>query len=257
MRLALLGDPVAHSRSPAIHRAALAEAGLEGDYSVIRADEAVLTRVVDELRSGQMHGVNVTMPLKGAAAAIADELTSMAQGSGSVNTLRARGGIVEAHSTDASAFREIFEEESRLEHGGDVLVLGSGGSARAALSVLEGRRVYISARSAEKAERLSSRFSVAGVLAWGTGVSGATLVNATPIGMGGEALPEAPLKAASGLVDLPYSAKPTPAVDSARAAGLPHVDGIEFLARQAGLSFEWWTDVSVDLAVLVRAARNA
>lgn len=257
MRLALLGDPVAHSRSPAIHRAALAEAGLEGDYSAIRADQVVLTRVVDELRSGLIHGVNVTMPLKGAAAAIADELTPLARGSGSVNTLRARRDIVEAHSTDALAFREIFEEESRLEPGADVLVLGSGGSARAVLSAVEGRRVYIAARSAEKAEILSARFSAAGALPWGTAVSGATLINATPIGMGGEELPKGLLEAASGLVDLPYGAKPTPAVASARAAGLPHVDGIEFLARQAGLSFRWWTGVSVDLAVLVRAARNA
>lgn len=256
MHLALLGDPVAHSRSPAIHRAALKEAGLEGDYQAIRADVEVLQRVVDDLRSGLFDGLNITMPLKSAAASLADRSTPIAQTAGSVNTLRARKGLVEAESTDAVAFRQIFGN-GRFPDGAHVLVLGSGGSAQAALAALDNSQVYVSARSTERAEDLADRFAASGVVTWGATVDGAILVNATPLGMRGEELPGGLLRVSRGLVDLPYGSAETPAILAARAGGIPYVDGIEFLARQAAASFEWWTGRVIDLVVLVRAARKA
>lgn len=256
VRLALLGDPVSHSRSPVIHRTALIETGLEGEYRAIEADEARLRQTVEQLREGILDGLNITMPLKSAAAAMADDTTELARDAGSVNTLRARNGRVEAHSTDAVAFQEIFGEGGQFPLDAPLLVLGHGGSARALLAAVDRRDVYISGRSQEKAEQLAGRFDTARALAWAVPVSGAVVVNATPIGMRGEVLPLVLLEEASGLVDLPYGESQTPAVSSAGAGGLPVVDGIEFLARQAAASFEWWTGKAVDSTVLAKAARN-
>jgi shikimate dehydrogenase len=252
--LALLGDPVEHSRSPVIHRAALEIAGLSGDYLAIRADVEVLDGVIDALRSGRLHGANVTMPLKLAALERCDRLTEEASAAGSVNTLGADGGVVEGHSTDVVAFQEAFGGIFDAEL---VLVLGAGGSARAALAAWRRGGAHVSARDPARAEALASRFESTRVVAWGDSVDGALVINATPIGMAGEALPEPVLASATGLIDLPYSDRPTtPAVARAMGAGIPTVGGVDFLAMQAAASFEWWTGVAVDSDRLASVARN-
>ena len=95
LRLAVLGDPVEHSRSPAIHRAAMAEVGLEGTYEARRANPADLADAVVEMRDGALDGFNVTMPLKAEAARLSDTLTDEARAGGSVNTMRPRRGLIE------------------------------------------------------------------------------------------------------------------------------------------------------------------
>jgi shikimate dehydrogenase len=256
VHLALLGDPVAHSRSPAIQRAALLEAGLDGDYTAIKADVELLEQTVERLRDGGLSGVNITMPLKEPAFRLADELTSVAEIAGSVNSLRSRDRVVQAHTTDAVAFREILEDTSRLPADVPILVLGSGGTARALLAVSGSRDVYVSARSEDKAAALETEFQVAGIVPWGAGLGGALVVNATPLGMAGEPLAEEVLRGAVALIDLPYGEEETPAVRFASRSGLAYVDGVEFLARQARAAFEWWTGEPVHLEPLVEAARN-
>lgn len=244
-----------HSRSPRIHETALSLAGLRGTYMAIRADETVLDRCLRELRSGDLDGINITMPLKKAAAQRADDLTALARVADSVNTLRWRDGRVEAHSTDAVAFREILDSPP-FAGSRSILVLGSGGSARAALAAISDRPVYISARDPAKAEALAERSAGSGIVPWGATVADTIVINATPIGMQGEHLDEGVIEAAHGLIDLPYGDFPTPAAALIAGAGKPVVDGVEFLARQARASFEWWTGASVDCAALVAAARN-
>ena len=256
VRLALLGDPVAHSRSPAIQRAALREAGLVGDYTAVRADVDLLERTIERLRDGELTGVNITMPLKEPAFYLADELTPVARSAGSVNSLRSRQRSVEAHTTDAVAFEEILEDRTRIPDDAPVLLLGSGGTARALLAVSGTRDVFISARSEEKATALRSEFRTAGVVPWGTGIGDAVVVNATPIGMAGEPLAEDVMRDAIALIDLPYGSQETPAIRRAEMSGLARVDGVEFLARQARAAFEWWTGEPVHLEPLIEAARN-
>ena len=87
-------------------------------------------------------------------------------------------------------------------------------------------------------------------------VAGSVLINATPLGMKGESLPEGTVQAASGLIDLVYADHPSPAVSMAAALGKPVMDGVEFLVLQAGASFEWWTGRPAPLAVMLSAARK-
>jgi shikimate dehydrogenase len=256
LRLAVLGDPIGHSRSPAIHDAAMAYLGIDGSYVARRVAAGELGPVVEELRDGSLDGVNVTMPLKTQAAALADTLTHEAEASGSVNTMRLRSGAIEGHSTDVVASARALSDE-RFDPTAPVLILGAGGAAAAAIIGATGREVYVAARDIQSATALAARTgNGAGVVPLGVGVSGALVVNATPLGMGGERLPEAITATSSGIVDLPYGPHETLTVAGAREAGLPFMDGVEFLVLQAAASFEWWTGLPGPLEVMVRAARN-
>lgn len=254
-RFALLGDPVEHSLSPVMLGAAFAFSAIDAEYLALRADLDVLRDGIESLREGDWHGMNVTMPLKFDAAALSDELTVEASRAGSANTLRQSKGRVEGHSTDVVAFSDIAGR--RFDDLDEVLLLGSGGAAAAALAAFEDRRVYVSSRDRRKAESLANRSGAAGVVDWGSAIEGGLLVNATPLGMHLELLPAGLVDSAEALIDLTYGANTTPAAARAAARGVPVVDGVEFLAVAAAASFEWWTGVPVDSDVLLEAARNA
>jgi shikimate dehydrogenase len=250
LRFAVLGDPIEHSRSPAIHSAALAHLGLEGSYVAIRADTAELRASADRLRDGSLDGLNITMPLKEEAAAISDRLTPEARRSGSVNTMRARDGALEGHSSDVIAARHALGDP-RFDDAAPVLVLGAGGAAAALLVAAQGRQVYL-------ARALSERVGAeAAMVPFGTGAAGALVFNATPLGMAGERLPDQVTALASGIVDLAYGADETPAVVEARQRGVPVMEGLEFLVLQAAASFEWWTGRAAPFEVMLSAAKNA
>lgn len=254
-RFALLGNPVAHSRSPRIHRVLLQLAGLEGEYRTIEADAEALAEAVAGLRTGSWHGLNVTMPLKSEAARIADALSPQAQRSGSVNTLLMDRSDVYGDSTDSTAFRELLHQP-RFSDFSSLLVLGAGGSAAAALAAADTQHpIYVAARRQERAESLTELLG-GETVAWGAAVAGALVVNATPVGMRGEPLPDGVLDVASGLIDLPYASDPTPAVTAATALGIPWADGHEFLLRQAIASFAMWTGRDLAFETAATALRK-
>lgn len=230
-------------------------AGLEGVYEKVRADETILAATVDGLRNGEWDGLNITMPLKAAAARLADTLSMTAARSGSVNTLMRAGGAISGHSTDSSAFSEIFASP-RFAERTSVLILGTGGSAAAALAALgDEPHVYVAGRNERAVDALTSRLGGEPVR-WGSAVAGALVINATSLGMHREALPGEVLEPASGLVDLPYGDQETPAASKARSLGLALADGHEFLLRQAVASFALWTGVAVSLESLSARLRN-
>ncbi len=155
------------------------------------------------------------------------------------------------------ASARAFSDE-RFDPSSPILILGAGGAAAAAIIGAAGRVVYVAARDMQRAMALIERIgSRGGVVPLGVGVSGALVVNATPLGMGGERLPDAITTTASGIIDLPYGPSETLTVTGARATGLPYMDGVEFLVLQAAASFEWWTGVPAPIDVMVQAARNA
>jgi shikimate dehydrogenase len=254
VRLVLLGDPVGHSRSPAIQRAALAAAGIEGRYEARRVDSAGVYRACSEIRAGTLDGANVTMPHKRTAAAAADRLAPEAAACGAVNTLVAEGGEVVGHNTDVGGLHFV-REWGGLPADDPVLVLGGGGAAAAALIAFAGRGLAVATRRAGAGRALAAALGVpAREVAWGEPVSGVTVVNATPLGMNGEALPPGLVEEATGLIDMPYGAEPTPAVAAARRLGRPVADGLDLLAAQAALSFLLWTGVEADFGVMRQAA---
>ena len=253
MRLAVFGSPVAHSLSPVIHAAALAAVGIAGSYEAFEVDAAGMRAAVGDVRRGKLDGANVTMPHKRLACELSDRLTSEAERAGAVNTLARVGGTVVGHNTDVAGVRSAWRDAG-LEPEGPVLVLGAGGAAAAALIALEGRPLTVSARRPSAATRLVERVEVeAGVVPFGDAVEGATLVNATPLGMGGETLPRAVLAACRGLFEMTYGATPTSAETAVAAGGLPTCSGARMLLAQAAASFRIWTGVEAPLGEMESA----
>lgn len=254
MRLALLGDPVAHSKSPALHEAALAALDIEGSYEARRTDAAGVVTAVEEIRNGALVGANVTMPLKAAALKAVDTASLEAIRAAAVNTLYLGAGAVRGENTDIGGLTDIMK---RLAAPADapVLVLGSGGAAGAAVIAFGDRELTVSARRDERARALLDRTGADGrVVAWGSPVTGAVVVNATPLGMHGETLPSDALREASALIDLAYGDRPTPAVEFTTGRA-PVADGIDVLVAQAARSFGFWTGRVPPIEVMEAAAR--
>ena len=253
--LAVLGSPVGHSRSPAMHEAGLAAAGLSGSYVATEVDEAGMSVQAERLRRSQLHGANITMPHKRTAARLADVLTPTAARACSVNTWYMDGDDLVGETTDVHGVRVVFSRRALPSE--QILVLGSGGAAAAALVACDGHPVAISARSERKAAALLERTGVeAHILDWGSGLRGATVVNATPIGMRGEHLPEPVVDQAVAFFDMTYGSEVSPALAATRAEGRPSADGIDLLAAQAEESFRIWTGIQPPEGLFESVARN-
>lgn len=253
----MIGDPIAHTRSPAIHNAAFADLGLRGTYEAVRVTADQLPGTIERVRRGEFDGINVTMPHKRAVADLVDVLTAEARRSGSVNTVvREADGRLSGHSTDITAMRRLWRSGA-IPADNPVLVLGAGGAASAACLAALGRTVYVSARRREAAEEVAAHIDLdICPLTWGVAVVEAILVNATTLGMKGESLGPNLVELAAGLIDLTYGPDPTPAVLKAKALGIPVIDGLEVLVAQAGDSFRLWTGREPPAEVMMEAARN-
>lgn len=250
-RFALAGDPVAHSLSPAMHTAALRETGLTGSYELVRCDVGGFRDLVDRLRKGEYAGLNITMPHKGVAHEVSDLLTPEAEEAASVNTLRAGEGLIHGHSSDVVAFKDAFGSVGGPQR---IVLMGTGGSARAALAAFAGEAL-VWGRNPDRVESFVAS-SGGAVRMLESRPSDYVLVNCTPLGMRGEVLPDGLVESAAALIDLPYGPGQTPAVTTARQAGIPVFEGLWFLAVQAAESFRWWTGVEVGADTMVDAARN-
>ncbi|MDE0170387.1 MAG: hypothetical protein OXS29_12915 [bacterium] len=253
LRLAVLGNPVAHSLSPRIQRAALAYAGIEGTYVRRRVDPDGMQRAAADIRSGRLYGANVTMPHKGLAARLADDRSPEAQRCAGANTLWMEGGRLRAHTTDPDGVRFAWDHAG-LPEDAPVLLLGAGGAAAAALAALDGRECRVSARREEAARALVSQVNPdAPLIGWGKGVPGAVVVNATPLGMAGDNLPSGVLDEAVGLLEMAYGQGETPAGVLLRSRGFPVAPGELMLVGQGVASFAIWTGVDVPPEVMLAA----
>jgi shikimate dehydrogenase len=261
-RLAVLGHPVGHSRSPAMHAAALAELGLGEDwtYEAIDVDPGGLERRVRAMEGEGFVGANVTVPHKGAALALADELSETAREIGAANTLSFEGGAIRAANTDAEGLLDALPHPAA---GLRALVLGAGGAGRAVVWALvrEGAEVEVWNRTELRARHLCEELGGLPVQSPRQQDYG-LIVNSTAIGLGGEEpFAELPLTAAAfgpeqTVIDLVYGGEETALLAAARAAGATVVDGIEVLVRQGARSLRIWTGLEPPLDVMRTAARR-
>jgi shikimate dehydrogenase len=261
-RLGVLGWPVAHSRSPAMQNAALAAVGLsEWRYQLLPVPPELFAETVRALPGLGFRGANVTIPHKEAALALADVASDSARAIGAANTLLFGDGRIRAENTDAPALIAALPFGA---HGRTALVLGAGGSARAAVWALldaGAAEVRVWNRTPERAERLCAEIG-------GTPVvnvqSADVLVNCTSIGLDATVDPVKLHRFAADLlnnryrcvVDFVYSERGTELVRAARARGIQVVDGIELLVGQGALSFERFTGRRAPIRVMHEEARG-
>ena len=264
--LAVVGDPVAHSLSPRLHNAALAVLGLDAVYVALRVGADGLAPMVRGLVAAGA-GLNVTVPHKRAAAALLDEMTTVVRRTGACNVVWGWTGGLAGDNTDVDAVRA---EAARLMAGRPVrraLVLGTGGSARAAAVALSdgwpGCVVAVLSRDARRSREF---------VAWAEGAEVAAepadggavdlVINATPLGLlASDPLPldEPSLRhrGAAALLDLVYVRHRTRLVQAARAAGMAAEDGRGVLVAQGAASFRHFTGVEPPLEVMRAAVEGA
>ncbi len=269
-RLGVLGWPVAHSRSPAMHNAALAALALhDWRYQRLPVPPALFAQTTRALGQAGFRGANVTIPHKQAALALATSASPTARAIGAANTLTfAPDGETEAENTDAPGLIDALALSPR---GMSALVLGAGGSARAAVWALRAagaREVSVWNRTPERARQLAQAL---GARAIGAPEPADVLVNCTSVGLPRPAGLE---RSASDdevlnqlgltfdqvgkyahVVDLVYRADPTPLLTAARAHGARTVDGLEVLLAQGALSFELWTGRQAPRELMRKALR--
>lgn len=254
-RLAVIGHPVAHSRSPAMQNAALAELGLaeEWRYEAIDVAPAGFEARVRAMPGEGFAGANVTVPHKGAALAVAGAATEMAREIGAANTLVFAAGDIQAHNTDAPGLIAALPGDPR---GHSALVLGAGGAARAAIWALgaAGAQVHVWNRTLTRAQEIRVEMGARSVQIQveetpleidqrGYGI----IVNTTVVGLRGEdPFEHLPLRRdgfgpGQTVLDMVYGDAPSTLLAAAAAAGAETVDGIEVLVQQGALSLRIWT----------------
>jgi shikimate dehydrogenase len=241
----LIGDPVTHSLSPAIHRHWLKLAGLAGDYRAVRCALADLPDYLARRRADpDWRGCNVTMPLKAEAARLTDRADSLLAASGAANCIVPRDGALVAFNTDVTGIRAALADYDLK--GRKAVIIGKGGAARAAAFFLGQQCAELTILARDAALGLISPDEAARALA-----GAAVVVNATPLGMaGGPVMPryilEALATAAPGAVafDMVYDPHETEFLLSARAARLRTIDGLTMLIGQARRAFELFFGVA-------------
>ena len=260
----LLGDPVAHSLSPALHNAAFEALGIDAHYEARRVSAGQLASVVHELRDEKCLGANVTAPHKQAVIPLMDELSDEVLALGALNTIVNDRGRLLGANTDAAGLGRWMRLSGIEAGGGAAVVLGAGGAARSAvwaLADLGAVRVLVLNRTLDRARSLVSSLQphVGAELAWGelrtaaepTAKAPRVVVNSTSMGHHGEAPVVHPswYSPDSVAIELAYNPPLTGFMVAARTAGARAENGIGMLLHQAALAFERWTGQSPPMDV--------
>jgi shikimate dehydrogenase len=265
-RLGVIGWPVAHSRSPAMFAAAFAACGLDGwSYQRLPLAPELFEETVPALGAAGFRGVNVTIPHKHAALALANSASDAARAIGAANTLTfAADGTISAENTDAPGLIAALGRLTGMPANPSALVLGAGGSARAAVWGLlnaGAAEVFVWNRTGSRALELAEEM---GARAVGKPVLADLLVNCTSVGLQRSATDADALNQLglgvdhvgryAYVIDLVYRDGPTPLLAAARSRGVTTIDGLEVLVAQGALSFELWTGRLAPLQAMRRGA---
>jgi shikimate dehydrogenase len=266
--LGIIGDPVSHSRSPAIHNAAFRALGLDMVYVPLPVSAGDLGAAVQGLKALGMRGANVTIPHKGGVVPLVDWLDEDARTAAAVNTIVIDGGQLRGYNTDIDGVRDaVLDAAGEPLTGSAALVFGAGGAARAAALAFArlGMEITIVNRTTAHAVRLEELLvaAVPGTRCRRLDPDAVTpadmarnrlIVNATSLGMGGAS--KVPpwmadnVTAEQIVFDLVYTETETDLIVRARECGAVVIDGLEMLVRQAAAAFELWTGRPAPLKVM-------
>lgn len=277
--IALLGDPVAHSLSPAMHNASLDHYGLDFAYVPLRVAAENLKTAIDAIRAFNFRGANVTLPHKTAVLPFLDDITEAARVIGAVNTILNDDGRLIGTTTDPEGFLEGYREMGHSFIGQSVAILGNGGSARTIAYALlmqdRPKSVTLVARDVRKSQALAAEITERLGLGAGGALSAPevialsdyasvkdsidVVVNTTPVGMhpNVEVSPLSPEDLVAGQViyDIVYAPERTRLIRDAEKLGLKTVGGLGMLVHQGRAAFQVWTGIKPDAAAFYDAAR--
>jgi len=275
----VIGDPIAHSRSPVMHNAAFRALDLPFAYCAFRVTAAEVHAAVAAVRALGLAGLNVTIPHKQAVIPYLDELSPVARLTGAVNTIVNRDGVLFGDNTDVPGLARALDEAGLGARLKLAVVLGAGGSARAAVAALarRARTVVIAARRSAQASALVDELQpglrarlialpLADLLAPASRGGAAHLaqagvvVHTTPVGMHDDdvlPLDYAATPASCLFYDLIYTQRQTPFLAAAKRARRGGANGLGMLLHQGAVAFELWTGARAPVDVMRRALRSA
>lgn len=241
----VIGDPIAHSKSPAIHKSWLEALNLDVDYRATRVSRTELPAYVEDRRADpNWRGCNVTMPLKLDAVILADEASDRAVAAGAANLLLHKDAAILAGNTDVGAVLAMLGPRFQQRPQSIITLLGNGGAARAVLvatRMLGHSQVRIQARDLAAAYKLAVEFALEEEpRPFDAPLDSDGLINATPLGMAG--YPPVPIDLSlmpghGWVLDMVTEPAETALINSARGRGLESIDGIAMLVEQAAASF--------------------
>lgn len=250
----IIGDPIDHSLSPAIHNAAFTTLGLNCSYIAFRVQEGQLKNSMDSLRAINIGGFNVTMPHKVTVLNYVDRSDKIAEMVGAANTVNNEGGKFHAYNTDVVGFIEPLRQRKIDLNGFEVLILGAGGAARAvavALSQEKGvSKINIFNRDIDRSTSLANMINKSGIEIGITSQNDVQkiafrsnlIINTTPLGMKNEQslIKTSSISKESIVYDIVYKPIETKLLENARTAGAQVIYGYEMLLEQAIASFKIW-----------------
>ncbi|WP_370980499.1 shikimate dehydrogenase [Agaribacterium sp. ZY112] len=265
----VVGNPIAHSKSPEIHQQFADQTGQKLNYDKLLLEESDFDQAVKSFASVGGKGMNVTVPFKEKAFALADNLSERAQLAEAVNTLIMNDdGTITGDNTDGAGL--VFDISTRLEwviKNKRILVLGAGGAVKGVLLPLlkEGpQSITIANRTVSKAEALAERFSAYGnieassFMALEKQAAFDLIINATSAGLSGEMpiLPDNIIGTGTAVYDMVYAKEDTACMRWARQLGCQHIaDGLGMLVGQAAESFRLWRGQMPDVAPVFEAMK--
>jgi len=254
----IIGDPVEHSVSPAMHNAAFSHLNLNYIYLPFQVDQESLAGAIEGIRSLNFRGVNVTIPHKSAVIPYLDEIDTLAEGIGAVNTIVNENGILRGYNTDAPGFLHMLLLEGIDPSQKKFAILGAGGSAKAIAFILadKGSQLTILNRHRERAERLAD--TILNTFRKEVVVRDLTeknlkmtleeseiLINTTSVGMFPHSteilVPPDILRPGLIVVDIIYNPYRTRLLVEAEKRGLKTINGVDMLVAQGAIAFNLWT----------------
>lgn len=271
--IGLLGHPVSHSRSPAMHNAAFASQGLDLVYLAFDVLAEDLSEAVAGLRALGAVGANVTVPHKERVVSLLDDVDPLALRTGAVNTIVNREGRLVGHNSDIHGFLTALESGwGRGPAGARCLVIGAGGAARAVIAGLSSSgaaEIWVYNRTESRARELCREASAwsdvpmrvlseSDLLSFGPHVD--LIVNATSVGLDekvkGTPVPVDILRGGQTVMDIVCSRRTTPLLAAADMRGAVALDGYEMLVQQAARSYELWTGRTAPVQLMRSMARG-
>lgn len=271
----IIGDPIAHTMSPAMHNAAFKALGLDYVYTAFRVQPDALESAIKGIRALGIRGLNITIPHKIRALSLIDEPDTLARQIRAINTIVNDGGILRGYNTDAGGFLRAMSESGCAPQGKNVVLLGAGGAARAIAFALADSGAHIkilnretgfdrARKLAETVQGFYKEVTVSvGILSEktleNTVKDADILVNATSVGMSPSdacLVPEYLLRPALAVFDIVYAPHITSLIADAKAVGAKAVDGLEMLVWQGALSFTLWTGCEAPVTVMKQAAKE-
>jgi len=268
-RYAVMGNPVAHSKSPRIHRLFARQTGQSISYQAILVEKDRFAEAGAEFLATGGKGLNVTVPFKQEAWQLADELSSRAQRAGAVNTLMARSdGTLFGDNTDGTGLVRDLTGNLAIELAGKrILMLGAGGAARGVAGPLLAEQptaLVIANRTSERAVELANLFADLGKLrgCGFTALAGETfdlVINATAAGLQGQVpeIPDGVIGPETCCYDMVYGSAPTAFMQYAWTKGARCAfDGLGMLVEQAAESFRLWRGVSPSTGPVIELLRH-